>query len=684
LLMLTLEGVEMGSFKSFNERLVASLEELSEVVSHLFVVDVTGDELWDTYLDSFPPGANEIYRTRREHDCSCCRSFIRQFGAVVGIVDNHIESIWHFDAQDEKFQPSIDALDSLVTSRAVVNVFVTKQAAFGTDHSNELLEDGSVHQWSHFRAELLPKFVTQSSKTEGTIAAGLRASKEVLERSLLEIDRDAVSATLDMITENVLYKGQEWFVPLKTLLAMQLEYAALSSTEERGLYCWTKSLEVGPALSRIKNHSIGVLLQDITKGVDVMDAVKRYESIVAPENYKRPREIFTKRMVQTAQATVVELGLENSLPRRFARLTDVTVNNVLFADRDAVRVMDQGGVFEQMMEETVQTVGSFSGAEPIGIDEFLRDHLPTTQSIEVLLENQHATSMVSLIAPIHRDAPSLFKWDNPFSWAYSGNLTDSTMRERVKALGGKVEGALRFTLQWNESGKNHNDFDAHCIEPGGFRVFYAQRHGTTGELDVDIIHPLPSQVAVENIIITTPRMGAYEFLVRNFSQRDGTDGFRVEIEFGGKLYEFDYSRAMRQSEFVSVAKLQFGSDGFKMNSCLSHNASSKQVWGLNTQHFHRVSLVTFSPNFWNEQKGIGHRHVFFMLAGANNDETPNGFYNEFVRQEFMPHKRVFAALGSRMKVSDDVEQLSGVGFSTTRRASVIVRIDHTQMFKVVF
>ena len=94
--------------------------------------------------------------------------------------------------------------------------------------------------------------------------------------------------------------------------------------------------------------------------------------------------------------------------------------------------------------------------------------------------------------------------------------------------------------------------------------------------------------------------------------------------------------------------------------------------------------MTFSPNFWNEQEGIGHRHVFFMLAGANNDETPNGFYNEFVRQEFMPHKRVFAALGSRMKVSDDVEQLSGVGFSTTRRASVIVRIDHTKVFKIVF
>jgi hypothetical protein len=82
----------------------------------------------------------------------------------------------------------------------------------------------------------------------------------------------------------------------------------------------------------------------------------------------------------------------------------------------------------------------------------------------------------------------------------------------------------------------------------------------------------------------------------------------------------------------------------------------------------------YSPNYWDAQDGIGNRHVFFMLKDCVNPENPNGFFNEYLKEDLLQHKRVFEALGSRMAVQDTPDQLSGVGFSTTKRNEVLVKV----------
>lgn len=641
----------------------------------LFVTDTDKDILWNTYLDSFPSGTNEIFRERREFDCSCCKQFIRSFGNVVIIKDNKLITIWDFKTKSEKYQPVINALSKYVKSKSIRDVFVTKESGFGVDKNREMKESGDVHTWHHFRINLPKKFVNKSSKSEASLMGNYRDIKNVLKRSLEEISEDSVETVLDLISQNSLYKGKEWEKVLKQFLKLHKEYHKLS-LKLRDMFCWQKSMEVGAVVGKIRNHSIGVLLTDISEGMDINNAVTRYEKIVAPTNYKRPKAIFTKKMIQQAQKTVEELGLTYSLGRRFAMIDDITVNNVLFANRDSLKRMGEN-VFEELEKEAVSNPKSFDRLEEVQIEDFVNNILPRVQNMEVYFENKHSSNLVSLIAP-KKESPSMFKWNNGFSWAYNGNIADS-MKERVKAAGGDVHGVLRFSIQWNEDGDNNNDFDAHCKEPKGNLIYYSnmRNHETSGKLDVDIIEPR-DRVAVENITWTNKskmQEGRYKFYVHTYSYRNGRSGFAAEIEYDGKIYSYEHRKDTRRDEKVLVADLNFNrKEGIKFIKSLDASESSKTIWNIPTNNFHPVSMCSFSPNYWDE-KGVGNKHYFFFLKDCKNDETPNGFFNEFLKQDLMEHKRVFEALGSKMKVEDSDNQLSGLGFSSTKRNTLVCKVE---------
>ena len=657
---------------------------------YLFEVELDKDELWNLYLDSFPEGTNPIFRERREYDCSCCRQFIKNIGPTVFIDDSlNLHTIFEFDTNSPVFQPVMDTLDAYIKSKAIVDIYFNDNHKVGTDRNYEHCSDGKVFTWDHFFL-VLPDRCVERRDLIATKKGRIRDRRNVFKRSLDEISMEAIDTVLELIASNTLYRGEEWRGALRTFRTYKEMYDTLPD-DKKALYAWRASMTAGDAIGKIRNHSIGVLLVDISQGMELDAAVRRYEQIVAPTNYKRPKAIFTKKMLEDAKKTISELGYMESLPRRFATLDDITVNNILFSNRDAAKRIG-ADIFDEMLADVGVDAKKFSRVEEMSADKFVSDILPTAKSVEVLLENKHAQNMVSLIAPVNKEAKSMFKWANGFSWAYAGNITDSDIRENVKNAGGNVEGDLRFSIQWNDTGEySPNDVDAHCFGPG-MHIWYAGKRDyvTGGFLDVDIQYPDKNKAAVENIAWASRRRmlpGEYKFFVHQYCNRGGKDGFRAEIEFDGKIYQFNYDKELRQGEKVPVATVTLDHNGnFSIQEHMKSSTSSREVWGLKTNTFVPVTVAMYSPNYWDEQQGIGHRHYFFMLKDCVNPEQPNGFYNEFLDQKLEQHKRVFEALGSKMSVVSAEDQLSGLGFSATKRNDLIVKVKGVteRVFKIKF
>ena len=676
-------------FRDFVKAIQKNLQQMSKDSSRLFTVNVDTEELYNLYLDSFPAGTNEIYRERREYDCSCCRHFIRDVGNVVSIKNGELHTIWGINpVSDDKYNVVAAALDAYVKQKAVSGVFIKKEKRIGTPENREMLPTGKINKYEHFFVDL-PEICIFKEYYGHTLEGDLsqfRDIRNVFKRSLDEISKEAVDTVLELIAQNSLYKGAEWKKQLTEFKNYQKEYGKLTD-KQKELWIWEKSISAGAVIGKIRNHSIGTLLANISEGMDLDLAVRKYEQIVAPVNYKRPKAIFTKKMLEDAKKTITELGYMDSLQRRFATLDDITVNNILFSNKDAAkRITGAMDLFDEMEQDVAIDPKRFSKVEEISAEDFIKNVLPVAKELEVYLENKHIQNMVSLIAPEVADAKTMFKWNNGMSWAYTGNITDSDIKENVKAAGGSVTGIVRFSIQWNDgNGKDNSDLDAHCLEPqGGDHIYFSHKISryTGGELDIDITDPIyqcksNGGVAVENITYPSKermKPGTYKFYVNQYSFRN-SQGFKAEVEVNGEIHSYEYNTPVRGN--VDVAEVILDQSGnFKVVDKLPGNCAtiSKDVWGIKTLQFTPVSVVCYSPNYWDEQKGIGHQHLFFMLKDCINPEEPNGYYNEFLKPELEQHRRVFEALGAKAHVKDVDDQLSGVGFSLTKRNDLIIKV----------
>ena len=656
-------------FKPFRDKISDQYDKL-QATGNLYTVQIDKDKLWQHYLASFPAGSNPIFRERTDHDCSACKSFIRNVGAVVAIIDNKLVSVWntHPDNIDPAYYEVAVSMKQLIESLPIDNIFRFDCRIQLHSTTKELLPDQSIRIWNHFSANVHKPFKV----TDGSEAQQLGEAKqkfELFKRALTELTPSAIETTLDLCDS--IYKGIE-FKP--TVQAFQEAQTQFNQSSNQDLWLWQNYQS---KVTGIRNTAIGTLLIDLSDNIDVEIAVTKFEKVVAPQNYKRTSAVVTSQMIKSATATIHELGLEPALERRYATINDISVTNVLWANKASAAVM-KNSLESILLKEVKPKATQSKSTTEITLADFIENIAPTAQSIELLLENKHTPNLCSLITEATPNSGNLFKWNNPFSWSYNGGTTDS-MKERVKAFGGNTEGVLRFSIQWNTPDEpNSSDLDAHCKEPNG-HIYYGNTFGSSnsGSLDIDIRQP--NRIAVENIIYTSlDRMpdGEYRFSIHNYAQRTGK-GWSAELEFNGQIYEFNSSKAMRQDETTDVVIVQKSGNSLSLKASLPHSQSTKTVWNLTTQAFHKVTAIMHSPNFWDNQS-IGNQHTIFTLEDCTNPEPTRGIYNEFLSNPLQEHRKAFDLIGEKFKCDPIPGNLSGIGFSHTVQNEFTVKVDGRQ------
>lgn len=667
------------NFSKFSKLIATTFQTLS-ANSNIFVADT--NDLYAIYLAAFPAGTDLIFKKTTEHDCSCCRNFIRRVGNLIAIKSGKIYTIWEDAAKADLGFYSVvaQAMHEAVINAAPKDLFriSNKESQFGAKQTRYLdRETQKSLTFDHFyTGEINSKFRVEMPDT---VRGDYRTTVQVFERGLIELKIDAVNTALSLINSNSLYRGEEHKKSVQKFQELQNKFHSLNLREQR-LFVWENA---NNPVARFRNTVIGTFVQDLSESQDIEYAVRSFEAKVAPQNYKRTTAIITPGMVKSAMQTIEQLGLEAALERRFATISDISVNDVKWVD-SSVKSLMKSNMHDMLMQHansySTAPSNDVGRAENITLNEFMNRILPEVTGIEILLTNAHVSNLMSLTAPVHQEPKQLFRWSNDFAWSYTGNITDS-IKDRVKKAGGNIVGTLRVSLSWF----NYDDLDLHIMQPNKSRsirldntINFQNKYGWTGgRLDVDMNAGRgTTRKPVENVIWTDKVPdGMYKVIVNNYCCRESSDpGFTIEIENADKITHYSYNKKVnKQIEVCTLHMKQGVIEHIDSSDVVTVSTFSQEKWGLKTDQYVKVNSIMLSPNYWGDNS-VGNKHTFFILDGAKNDEDTRGFYNEFLHPRLESHRKVFEVIADKIKCRPTENQLSGLGFSSTKKESFTIRV----------
>lgn len=361
----------------------------------LFITDA--DDLWDVYLASFPD------EHRQYHNCSCCKAFIRKYGSLAVVDDSGLlEPVMWFDsfANGEYAQVNATLYDRVKRAK-IVREFTTNERNWGTAQSGG---------FSHFAIRTVAR-----QRRYGITPASERM--RTINTALVEFNPDLLDEALRVLEADAVNRADRFVAPLKWLRGLH------DIRSNRNLM-WRTVAAAPEGYVHPRSSVTGTLLEDIKAGMAFEDVRRRFNAKMHPLMYQRPQAAPSLGTIRQAEKLVEELGIKDSLERRYARIGDLELAWAATGSTEAPKT--SGGLFDHLKPKGDAVVSRMALPPKVMTwEKFCADVLPGATSMEVMVPTKG--NFIGITYALHPEAPSLFKWEGHAAWFmfYNGSYAST-------------------------------------------------------------------------------------------------------------------------------------------------------------------------------------------------------------------------------------------------------------------
>ena len=202
----------------------------------LYVVNISGKDLWDLYLNSFKE--LKVFRDpeSNEHNCTCCRHWFYRYAPIVAIKDNEIISLFDIEV-DEEYAPSFEAVRNAIHNSTITNLFTedstfcTKDGEFyifGTPKNIKIYSEEEANKFGVVKPNIAYTFehyfLRCPKKYINRQINGKKDDFTVTKRALEEFPIDLYDLVIEFIDQNSIINSTQYVEMLRSMKKLKQEY----------------------------------------------------------------------------------------------------------------------------------------------------------------------------------------------------------------------------------------------------------------------------------------------------------------------------------------------------------------------------------------------------------------------------------------------------------------------------